>query len=231
MPHSSKLFVLSLGGSLIAPDRVDGLYVSKFVEFIQAQARTGNRFIIVTGGGAVCRQYLDALRQFKTVATDDLAWLGIRVTRLNALLLQKAFGSSAYPKVIENPNRKFPFKQKVVVAGGWLPGRSTDDVAVRLAASFGVTTVLNLTNVDYVHTKDPNKFKDAKVIERMNWDEYRHLLDFDWGPGFHTPFDPVAAALAQKKHITVQILNGTNFKNLNNVLVGKKFKGTIISSK
>ena len=54
-----------------------------------------------------------------------------------------------------------------MVAGGWMPGRSTDDDAVRLAKIYGAEMVINLSNIDYVYDKDPNKYKDAKKLPKF----------------------------------------------------------------
>ena len=43
----------------------------------------------------------------------------------------------------------------------------------------------------------------------------------------NAPFDPVAAKEAQKSNIKVNII-GRDLKNLENLLQGKKFRGTII---
>ena len=43
----------------------------------------------------------------------------------------------------------------------------------------------------------------------------------------NAPFDPVAAKEAKKSGIKVNII-GNDLKNLENLLNGKKFKGTII---
>ena len=44
------------------------------------------------------------------------------------------------------------------------------------------------------------------------------------------PFDPIASKMAEKMKITVIIARGTNLKNLENILLDKKFKGTIIAN-
>jgi uridylate kinase len=47
----SKLFVLSLGGSIIIPDDIDTKFLKQFRAAILKQIKKGNRFVIVTGGG------------------------------------------------------------------------------------------------------------------------------------------------------------------------------------
>ncbi len=223
-----KLFVISLGGSLINPGQVDTAFLKNFRQLMISQAKKGNRFVLITGGGTLCRHYQNALSGIGKPANSDLDWLGIYTTRLNAQLARLSFGKLAHPVVVEDPNKKVNFKEKILVAGGWMPGRSTDDDAVRLAHIYGAKTVINLSNIDYVYTKDPRKFKDAKKIKLASWPEFRKIVGSRWNPGKNAPFDPTAAKLAQKNKLKIIIANGKNLKNLKDILEGKKFKGTII---
>ena len=116
----------------------------------------------------------------------------------------------------------------VVVGAGWKPGWSTDYDAALLAKRFGVKTVVNLTNTDLIYDKDPRKFKNAKPIPHMTWDDVLRVVGKKWNPGMNTPFDPVAAKLAKKLNLTVVSCHGENLKNLDNILNGKNFVGTII---
>ena len=62
----------------------------------------------------------------------------------------------------------------------------------------------------------------------MTWTKYRRLIGGEWKPGMKAPVDPVAAGLASKLKMTAIVTRGTNLRNLENILRGKKFKGTII---
>ena len=225
----NKLFIISLGGSLINPGEIDPKFLKDFRSLILSEIKSGNRFILIIGGGRPARDYMAALKAVgDKVSADDMDWMGIFATRLNAQLVRLMFGKLAHPKVVEDPNVKFPFKEKVLVAGGWMPGRSTDDDAVRLAKVYGATTVINLSNIDYVYTKDPRKFKDAKKIEQISWKEFRIIVGNKWDPGKNLPFDPTAAKLAEQLKLKVIIANGKNLSNLKNIFLDKKFNGTTI---
>jgi uridylate kinase len=97
-----------------------------------------------------------------------------------------------------------------------------------LAKTYNSDTIINLTNIDYVYDKDPNKFKDAKPFKEISWKDYLKLIEQKWIPGLSAPFDPIASKLAQKFKFKVVILNGKKIKNLKNYLENKKFTGTII---
>jgi uridylate kinase len=228
MEKTSKLFIISLGGSLINPGEVNAAFLKNFRTLINSQTKKGSRFILITGGGALCRHYQQALKQVAKPSPSSLDWLGIFSTRLNAQLVRLSFGKLAHPVIVEDPNKKVNFREKILVAGGWMPGRSTDDDAVRLAKIYGAKTVINLSNIDFVYTKDPKKFKDAVKIEKISWKNFRKIVGNKWDPGKNAPFDPTAAKLAQSLNLKVIIANGKNLENLQNLLEGKNFKGTII---
>ncbi len=224
----SKLFVISLGGSLINPGEVDVKFLKDFRRLILAKVKKGNRFILITGGGALCRHYQQALSKIARPSATDLDWLGIYTTRLNAQLIRLMFNKLTHASIVEDPNKTLRFNEKVLVGGGWTPGRSTDDDAVRLAKIYGAKVIINLSNIDYVYTKDPKKFKNAKKIENISWNNYLKLIGKTWRPGANLPFDPTAAKFAKQNKLKVIIANGKNLRNLKNILSEKKNIGTII---
>jgi len=223
-----ELFVISVGGSLINPGQVDTVFLKDFRRMILGQIKKGRRFILITGGGKLCRDYQNALKKISNPTSKDLDWMGIATTWMNADLVRLMLGRITHPAIIKDPNIKVNFKEKVLIAGGWMPGRSTDDDAVRLAKAYGSTTIINLSNIDYVYDKDPKKFKNAKKILSVSWKDFRVIVGNKWDPGKNAPFDPTAAKTAQKNGMRVIIANGKNLKNLENILNGKSFVGTTI---
>lgn len=222
-------YIVSLGGSLIVPDQIDGKFLSGFKKIIDRQVKQGKRFLLITGGGRTARRYAEAARALKALNRTDLDWLGIHSTRLNAHLLRTIFRVHAHPRIITNPHRTERAKEPIVIAAGYRPGWSTDYVAVLLAKKFGIKTILNLSNTDYVYDKDPRKFKNARAYKKISWHDFRKLVGNKWDPGANVPFDPVASKLAQKLKIKVVTLNGRQLPNLENFLENKIFKGTIIA--
>jgi len=223
-----KIYVISFGGSLIVPAEIDIKILKKFKNIIEKEIKKAKKFIIITGGGKTARNYQNAAKALTKVSNEDLDWLGIHATRINAHLLLTIFRKYAYFRIIKNPKEKINFKEKILIAAGWKPGFSTDYDAVLLAKTYNSDTIINLTNVDYVYDKDPNKFKDAKPFKEISWKDYLKLIEQKWIPGMSAPFDPIASKLAQKFKFKVIILNGKKLKNLENYLANKTFKGTII---
>jgi len=220
--------IISLGGSIIVPEEIDVAFLKRFRSLILNHVRKGRRFIIIVGGGKTCRKYQAAASQATKVTREDLDWIGIHVTRLNAHLLRTLFRDFAHPAVIRHYDEKIQTKKKVIIAAGWKPGHSTDYDAVMWARNFKARTILNLSNIDYVCDKDPKYHRDAKRFERMSWKDFRKLVGNRWDPGLNAPFDPIASRKAQGLGLNVVIMNGRNLANLGNFLNGKKFKGTII---
>lgn len=235
--------ILSVGGSLVVPNGgIDIEFLKKFDEFVRkhlghdsgrpasAKAPAGKQFFLVVGGGATARHYRDAGEAVvgHKLTRDDLDWLGIHATRLNAQLMRTIFQDIAHPYIIKHYEIIRKVTEPVVVASGWKPGWSTDFDAILLCEDYGVKTVINLSNIDKVYDKDPKNNGDAKPIDAISWEEFRKIVGNEWVPGMNAPFDPVAAKKAQELGVKVVVLNGKNLENLNNYFEGKEFVGTVI---
>jgi len=83
-----------------------------------------------------------------------------------------------------------------------------------------------MTNVNGVYNKDPNKFKDAKKIDEMQFFELAKLAP-KGKPNKYGVLDKLAVETLSAGRIRTIIINGKNPKNLLKVLEGKKI-GTII---
>jgi len=232
-----KTFVLKMGGSVFAPngnDRkrgVDIQYLDKFEKFIRKQVAKKRRFFIVTGGGHTCREYQEAAAKTAGVRLEDedLDWLGVHASRLNAHLFRTIFRDIAYERILKHYDMvDKKAKQAVVVCAGWKPGWSTDYCSVLVANDYDIKTVINMTDTDYVYDKDPDKFKKAKPIKKMSWNELIGIVGSEWDPGMNAPFDPVASRMARKIGLKVIVSNGRDLKNLERILDGEEYKGTVI---
>jgi len=221
-------YVISLGGSIIVPDRPDVKFLAKFRKLILTFVQKGNVFFLVCGGGAPTRVYQNAAQQITKVSSEDLDWLGIAPTKVNAELLRVIFRKQTSAFVNSNPTIKLSKLEKINIYSGWKPGWSTDYDAVQIAKTYGIKTVINLSNIDYVYDSDPKENKKAKKIKHMSWAQFRKMFGHRWHPGANVPFDPVGARLAQQEGIAVVILSGKNFLNTKKFLAGKNFEGTVI---
>jgi uridylate kinase len=225
--------IISLGGSLVAPNEIDLGFLKNFKHTIQKYL-ADKKFFILVGGGKIARYYQKALLEFGA-KSNDRDWIGINVTRLNAEVIKQIFLANAYPKIIVDPNKKIKTTKDIIIGGGYKPGWSTDYVSVLIAKNYGVKTIINLTNVDYVYdlpagrqAKIPPDFTNAKPLENIDWASFRRIVGDKWEPGLSMPFDPRASKLASQLKLKVIMINGKNLERLEDFLNNKPFVGTTI---
>jgi uridylate kinase len=225
-----EYIVVSVGGSLIVPDGIDTGFLHNFRSVILDQVGRGVSFFIITGGGMTARSYQKAAQEVRgDLDRDDLDWIGIHSTRLNAHLMRALFKEEAQERIIKNPTRSIRGNSPIIIGAGWRPGWSTDYIAVMAAKQLGAKKLINLSNIDYVYTKDPREFPDAEKLEQVDWARFRTLIPDHWDPGLSSPFDPVAAKEAESLKLEVAVMNGRNTAEFENYLTGRPFKGTVIS--
>lgn len=221
--------IVSLGGSLIVPKSgIDVSFLKKFKAFIAKRVSGGERFVLICGGGATARQYQKAAKAVGHLSREDVDWIGIHSTRLNAHLLRTIFQKMAHMTVIKNPLAPPRFREPVLIAAGWKPGWSTDYCATLLASSLGATVVLNLSDIDHVYSADPRKDAKARPLDVISWKDFRRMVGNRWDPGANVPFDPVAASMAERLGLVVKMIEGHSFDEIGRALDGKAFKGTVI---
>lgn len=225
--------VISLGGSLIVPNGgIDVNFLKRFNEFIRKQlaSHPNRQFFIVTGGGTTTRHYQDAARSVigHELVPEDLDWLGIHATRLNAHLVRTIFRDIAHFYIIKHYEIIRKVNEQVVIAAGWKPGWSTDFCSAMLCEDYNVKTVLNLSNIEMAYEADPATNPDAKPIKKITWADFRKIVGDEWVPGMNAPFDPIASKKAQELGLKVVILKGNNFENLENYFEERDFIGTTI---
>ena len=145
--------VISLGGSLIVPDKVDYRYLSRFREVVKKLVRS-HKVVVVTGGGKTAREYISGLKKFD-VKTQ--CWVGIASTKLNARLVAGYLGLvSPIPDSLSEVVSSLR-KRNLVVCGalGFQPNMTSDGDAAQIAARIKADYFVNLTNVDGLFDKNP----------------------------------------------------------------------------
>lgn len=226
--------VLSVGGSIVAPEGPDAVFVKSFVEMVKdfLEKNPDDRLILVVGGGGPARLYQNAFREVTGTAandgTDAADWIGIMATRLNAQYVKACFGDLCKEAVVTDPTVAKEFTGKILVAAGWKPGFSTDNDAVLLAEKFNADTVVNLSNIEKVYTDDPRKNPDAKPLDTISWADFRKMVGDEWVPGKNCPFDPIASKKAESMGLVVICAGGKNIANTRAILENKPYTGTTI---
>lgn len=227
-----KTIVLSVGGSIVAPDGPDLEFISKFKSTVEKflEENRNTRLVLIVGGGGPARQYQKAYREIMSGKgnSTDQDWIGIMATRINAQLIKAVFQKYCTEGVVTNPTTVQSFRGRVLVAAGWKPGFSTDNDSVLLAENLGAGTVINLSNVAKVYSADPKADPDAVPLDTLSWKEMQPLVGDTWIPGKNVPFDPVATKKAAELGLTVIAAEGRNIQNLEKILRGEAFYGTTI---
>jgi len=226
MVMEMKTLVLSLGGSIIVPGAIDTVFIKRFRDLVLRLEQM--RFLVICGGGKICRDYQSVAEEISQVTKTDLDWIGIQATRLNAELIRSVLGTMAHEKVIHDPGEAIDDHKRIVIGAGFEPGSSTDLRAVQLAERFGARQVVNMSNIDYVYSDDPRANPGARKLTRISWRDFRKLVGDEWHPGLNMPFDPIASQAAEAAGLTVVII-GNDMKNLEQLLKGEPFVGTTIS--
>ncbi len=230
MRKKREYVVVSVGGSLIVPGEIDTEFLKNFRSLILDNVRRGISFFIITGGGKTARKYQTAAEETRGgLDGEDIDWIGIHSTRLNAHLMRALFKEEAQARIVKNPTRGVRGNDSVIIGAGWKPGRSTDYCAVMAAKKLGAKKLINLSNIDHVYDRDPKKFPDAQMLEKISWADFRKLIPEEWDPGLSSPFDPVAAKEAQSLGLEVAVINGGKLEEFEKYLKVEKFSGTVIS--
>lgn len=212
----------------MCPNGLDIEFVANFTSFLKKQAKKGEKFITIAGGGNTARKYINAATKLGVKSKTEKDWIGIQATRINAFFLRSVFSKSAHPKVLKDRRIKSFGKHSIIVGCGFQPGWSTDYDAVEVAKDFKIKRVVLLGKPSYVYDKNPDENKDAKPIEKLSWKEYLKMFPLKWEPGMHLPIDPMASKLAKKEKIEVIVANGADFDNFVNIIEGKEYKGTLV---
>jgi uridylate kinase len=225
-----RVIVISLGGSLIIPDKVDTRFLKKFRKTILKNTKK-HKFIIVCGGGSIARKYISSLREIG-INEKFQSFSGISATRMNARFMSYFFNNNQEEGIPHTMKLldKYIKNKDVIFCGAleYKPNQTSDATATEIAKHFK-TIFINLTNVPGVYTKNPLEHRDAKFIPKMSWLElYRKTNKNKYKPGQHLILDQTATKRILKNKITTYVL-GKNMRNLNNLLNQRKFKGTIIS--
>ena len=138
----------------------------------------------------------------------------------------------AYQKVPHNFQEALEYSSsgKIIVMGGSEPAHSTDAVSAILAEYIQADKLINLTSVDGMYTKDPNKFDDAELVPEITATD---LLEFlsgkDVKAGTYEFFDTTAVQMIKRSNLETIITNGFEPENLIKAVKGEKVGTRVIN--
>ncbi len=227
--------VISMGGSIIAspsPSRNIDI-IKDFAKLLVDYYNRGHRLFVVVGGGQLARDYI---RVAKELGADERYCdeIGIRATRMNAMLLVAALGKWAYEDILDDIRDDSRLEDdfgisRIFVMGGVRPGQTTDAVAARLASKIKADLLINATNVDGVYDRDPNENPDARKFDKLSYDGLLEIVGEKHRAGVNTVIDPTAARIIREDKIKTIVLNGKRLENLRDAIDGRACVGTVIT--
>ncbi len=218
--------VLSLGGSVLMKD-FNAERIKRFAEAIEDIAKE-NKVFVVVGGGKVARDYI---RTAKLLGADNTFcdYMGVEVTRLNAMLLCSALKSA--PKIIPRDFREayeLSLNHDIVVMGGTFPGHTTDATSALLTEFVNADILLNATSVDGIYSDDPKKNPKAKRFDRIKADDLlKIILRLSSEAGGNYPLDILAIKIIQRSKIKALVFLGEP-DNIRRAARGEFEIGTLI---
>lgn len=233
MKENEKPIVISLGGSMLFDEsgKFDLDYIRRFSELLLKLKAQGTKFVVAVGGGKICRDYCEAVRELK--GSEFLAdRIGLMATRTNALLLISVLGEEAYQKVITDLDDALDVLAMglIPVGAGIIEGVTTDTASALLAELVNAKALVNVSNIEAIYSEDPKKNLGAKPFTKMNHQQLVELAAAQDKRAAKSrfPFDLMACKLASRSNIPVHFVYGKDLKEVEKALMGKEHKGTIV---
>jgi uridylate kinase len=233
----SKIWILKVGGSLLSPseDKIfDFTFAKNLKETLLKYTIEGNQFILCIGGGYLCRKYQKILRE-EGYDDEDQHNIGVATINVNAEMLNSVFEETVERMILryQDYDNETPivFNKPFLITAAGGPGHSSDWNTIKLALRANSTEIISLKNIDGVYSADPTKNPNAKRINKLSWDEYLKVIGnpTEHAPGASYPVDPLASALAKEHNIKFYIVNGSDLANLEDLMAGKEFEGSVIN--
>ncbi len=184
---------------------------------------------MVVGGGRMAKGYIKETRMF-SVSEQFLDSIGIEATRINAMVVVAALGNDAYNKIVKSLSelKKAIRSRKIVVMGGLSPGMTTDGVSVMAAKQASSDIIIKITDVNGVYDRDPDKYENARRIDRISSEEFLKLAkNHKHAAGSHFIIDIVALRLMNRYKIPMLVVN-KDIKNIRNYIERGRCKGSMV---
>jgi uridylate kinase len=233
----TKNIVIKFGGSLLFSDggTINSQKITDFCSIIK-NTKDYDSIVVVCGGGTVARQYIKAIREFsKNEVLCDL--IGIDISRINSRLIIAEMNGLAFPHVptsFEDLSLAIG-SHKIIIMGGLQPGQSTTSVAITVAEYLKAERLVILTDVDGIYDKDPDLYKNAKLLEKISYESLQKLIlessnENQASAGEYRIFDAVSLQILKRSGINILVTSGKNLTQFNKLWNNEKeFIGTTIS--
>ena len=228
-----KPIIISLGGSLIIPKKINIDFLEQFKKVILKNSRK-YKFVIVCGGGSTARNYIQGLENQPIKPSKKFlaqSQLGISATRINARFLISLFNNKSNQEIPQDMKEiKNLLKRHNIVFCGALrfaPNQTSDSTSAKLAHYFN-TDFINLTDVKGLYNKNPKTHRSAKFIPEITHNDFYKIVNrIKFKPGQNFVLDQTATKVIKKYNIKTYIL-GDDLKHLDNLLNKRHFVGSVI---
>jgi len=225
-----KLWVISLGGSRLAPsgNEINYRFIKKFESLVEKHP--SKKFVVVTGGGQTAREYIKALKRLGK-RTMEQSRAGIAITRFHAGFLSRIFGKKANEILPKNMKKVHDLlkKNQVVFCGAlrYKKKQTSDGTAASLSA-FLRAPFINITDIRGMYTSNPKTSKKARFIKRISWKAFYEIASRKaFKPGQHFVLDQDAAKTIMEEKIPTYIVG--SLSDVERIIKNKPFKGSLIS--
>jgi len=211
----------------IAPEVVDAVAAE-----IREVVALGVQLGIVIGGGNIFRGLAASAKGMERTSAD---YMGMLATVINSLALQSALERAGVPvrvqTAIEMKEVAEPFIQRravrhlekgrvvIFAAGTGNPYFTTDTAATLRAVEIKADIILKATNVDGVYDRDPVRYADAIMYDKISYNEVltKNLK----------VMDATAISLCRDNGLPLSVFNLQQAGNIKRVICGENV-GTIV---
>ena len=183
----NKRILLKLSGEALmggSPFGIDVATISSIAREVKKVHKLGYQICIIIGGGNIFRGIKGASEGIDRSTSD---YMGMLATVMNALSFQSCLekiniptrvqsaitmAQVAEPYIKRKAVRHLEKKRIVIFAAGTgNPFFSTDTSASLRASEMNCSLIIKATKVDGIYNKDPNKFKDARLLKKITYNE------------------------------------------------------------
>ena len=232
-----KRVLLKLSGEMFLGNRqygIDPEFTQWLAREIVKAQKVGTQVSCVIGGGNIFRGTTAAEHGLERTVGD---YIGMLATIMNSLALQAALEKEKHPSrvlsAIEIKDVAEPYirrraihhleKGRVVIFAGGTgnPYFTTDTTAALRALETNCQIIFKATKVDAVYNKDPKKYKDAKKLDNLSFENA--IKDKQIGI-----LDNSALSLCMDHKIPILVFNLNKEGNIQKAVEGEKI-GTLIS--
>ena len=210
-----------------SPYGIDVSTISTIAKEVMKVYKAGYQICIIIGGGNIFRGIKGASEGIDRSTSD---YMGMLATVMNALSFQSCLekiniptrvqsaitmSQVAEPYIKRKAVRHLEKKRIVIFAAGTgNPFFSTDTAASLRASEMNCSLIIKATKVDGIYDKDPLKFKNAKLIKKISYNE---VINNDL-----RIMDLTAISLAKESNIPIII---TKIFKKNSLITALKEKG------